>query len=39
MVLLLVVRIFVEERLLARDLEGYLEYLEKVRYRMVPHVW
>ena len=36
---LLVVRIFSEEKLLARDLEGYKEYLQKVRYRLVPHVW
>jgi protein-S-isoprenylcysteine O-methyltransferase Ste14 len=39
MVGLLVVRIFGEEKLLARDLEGYEEYLQKVRYRLVPHVW
>jgi protein-S-isoprenylcysteine O-methyltransferase Ste14 len=36
---LLIVRIFGEEKLLARDLEGYKEYLQKVRYRLVPHVW
>jgi len=36
---LIVVRIFGEEKLLARDLEGYKEYLQKVRYRLVPHVW
>jgi protein-S-isoprenylcysteine O-methyltransferase Ste14 len=36
---LMVVRIFGEEKLLARDLEGYKEYLQKVRYRLVPHVW
>jgi protein-S-isoprenylcysteine O-methyltransferase Ste14 len=36
---LLVVRVFVEEKLLVRDLEGYQEYLQKVRYRLVPHVW
>jgi protein-S-isoprenylcysteine O-methyltransferase Ste14 len=39
MVGILVVRIFVEEKLLARDLEGYQAYREKVRYRLVPHVW
>jgi protein-S-isoprenylcysteine O-methyltransferase Ste14 len=39
MVGLLVVRIFGEEKLLARDLKGYKEYLQKVRYRLVPHVW
>ncbi len=36
---LLVVRIFGEEKLLARDLKGYKEYRQKVRYRLVPHVW
>jgi protein-S-isoprenylcysteine O-methyltransferase Ste14 len=39
MVGLLVVRIFGEEKLLTRDLEGYQEYLQKVRYRLVPHIW
>ncbi len=39
MIGLFVVRIFGEEKLLARDLEGYREYLQKVRYRLVPHVW
>jgi protein-S-isoprenylcysteine O-methyltransferase Ste14 len=38
-VLLLVVRIFGEEKLLACDLEGYQAYREKVRYRLMPHVW
>jgi protein-S-isoprenylcysteine O-methyltransferase Ste14 len=36
---LLILRIFGEEKLLARDLEGYRTYREKVRYRLVPHVW
>ncbi len=39
MVSLLILRIFGEEKLLARDLEGYKEYLQRVRYRLVPHVW
>jgi protein-S-isoprenylcysteine O-methyltransferase Ste14 len=38
-ILLLVLRIFGEEKLLARDLEGYPAYREKVRYRLVPPVW
>ena len=38
-VLLLILRIFGEEKLLARDLEGYRAYCEKVRYRLMPHVW
>ncbi|MGO9086013.1 MAG: methyltransferase family protein [Candidatus Sulfotelmatobacter sp.] len=36
---LMVVRIFGEEKLLARDLEGYRAYREKVRYRLMPHIW
>jgi len=38
-VLLFVMRIFGEEKLLACDLEGYPEYLQKVRYRLVPRIW
>jgi len=36
---LIIVRIFGEEKLLTRDLKGYRAYREKVRYRLVPHVW
>jgi len=36
---LLILRIFGEEKLLTRDLEGYRSYREKVRYRLVPHIW
>jgi len=36
---LLILRIFGEEKLLARDLEGYRAYCEKVRYRLMRHVW
>ena len=28
-----------EERLLATELAGYDEYLQKVRWRVIPHVW
>jgi protein-S-isoprenylcysteine O-methyltransferase Ste14 len=28
-----------EERVLRRDLTGYIEYTQKVRYRLIPHVW
>ena len=37
--LLVAFRIVGEERVLADDLEGYAEYREKVRYRLVPFVW
>ncbi|HVP65472.1 MAG TPA: isoprenylcysteine carboxylmethyltransferase family protein [candidate division Zixibacteria bacterium] len=36
---LLILRIFGEEDLLARDLEGYRAYCQRVRYRLVPLVW
>ena len=39
MIGLLILRIFGEEKLLAHDLEGYPAYTQKVRYRLVPHVW
>ena len=32
-------RVFDEERFLAKNLPGYSEYLDKVRYRLVPGVW
>lgn len=32
-------RIYIEERFLTRKLEGYEEYTEKVRYRLIPFIW
>jgi len=37
--LLLVKRIRQEEELLERELTGYVEYKQKVKYRLVPFVW
>lgn len=37
--LLMVVRIFDEEKLLTEELDGYRQYAERVRYRLVPLVW
>ncbi|OBG47489.1 hypothetical protein A5672_06995 [Mycobacterium alsense] len=34
-----VLRIRDEERLLAQELPGYREYMQRVRYRLVPYVW
>jgi len=28
-----------EERILRRDLPGYIEYTQKVRHRHIPRVW
>jgi protein-S-isoprenylcysteine O-methyltransferase Ste14 len=32
-------RLLDEERILTRDLPGYAEYRERVRYRLVPFIW
>jgi protein-S-isoprenylcysteine O-methyltransferase Ste14 len=32
-------RLFDEEKMLTRELEGYSEYQQRVRYRLVPGVW
>ena len=36
---LLVARMRNEESVLVRELEGYQEYLQKTRYRLIPGVW
>ena len=36
---ILVARILNEEKVLVRDLPGYVEYTHKVRYRLIPGVW
>jgi protein-S-isoprenylcysteine O-methyltransferase Ste14 len=35
----LIWRILDEEQLLKKDLPGYREYVQKVRYRLVPYLW
>ena len=35
----LVWRILDEERLLKKDLGGYSDYMQRVRYRLVPYLW
>jgi len=37
--LLFAIRILVEERTLKTELQGYLEYMARVRYRLIPWVW
>lgn len=38
-VLLMVVRILDEEKMLTEQLDGYRDYTQKVRYRLVPLIW
>ena len=37
--LIIAKRIRNEEEVLSRDLPGYTEYLQKVRWRLIPYVW
>ncbi|HWY98782.1 MAG TPA: methyltransferase [Bacteroidia bacterium] len=39
LVLLLAFRILGEEKLLEKELEGYTEYKQKVKYRLMPFIW
>ncbi len=36
---IIIVRLKDEEKLLTRELPGYAEYKQKVKYRMIPFVW
>ena len=36
---IIVVRTLDEERLLRKELDGYEEYCQKVRWRILPFVW
>ena len=36
---LLIYRIKNEEALLSRELDGYLQYAMKVKYRLIPYIW
>ena len=36
---IIVVRLKAEEELLTKELPGYVEYKQKVKYRMIPFVW
>jgi protein-S-isoprenylcysteine O-methyltransferase Ste14 len=39
LVVLMGTRAVMEERTLARELDGYAEYATRVRYRLIPTVW
>jgi hypothetical protein len=38
-VVVLAVRMLDEDRMLERELAGYREYTQKVRYPVVPYIW
>lgn len=37
--ILIVIRIRNEEKVLEKELDGYTEYKEKVKYRLIPFIW
>ena len=37
--IIIVIRIFDEEKLLKTELKGYVEYTKKVKYRLIPFIW
>ncbi len=37
--ILIIIRIPFEEKVLHEGLEGYTEYTEKVKYRLIPKIW
>jgi protein-S-isoprenylcysteine O-methyltransferase Ste14 len=39
MSVVLALRLLDEEKFLERNLPGYTEYRQRVRYRLVPYVW
>jgi len=39
MPIVFIARIFDEERVLSRELEGYKEYMGRIKYRLVPGIW
>jgi protein-S-isoprenylcysteine O-methyltransferase Ste14 len=39
LVLVLAARAVLEERTLTAELEGYADYVQRVRYRFVPLLW
>lgn len=39
LIIILVIRTYMEDNTLQRELPGYADYAQKVRYRLVPGVW
>lgn len=36
---ILIFRIYNEEKYLSENLTGYTEYCQKIRYRLIPYIW
>lgn len=38
-ILLILIRTFLEDRTLMNELNGYSEYAQKIRYKIIPYIW
>ena len=38
-VIIIWIRTYLEDKMLKNELEGYIEYTEKVKYRLIPLIW
>jgi protein-S-isoprenylcysteine O-methyltransferase Ste14 len=38
-ILLIIVRTWLEDITLQKELDGYQEYVRKVKYRLIPGIW
>ena len=36
---IIILRIHGEEKMLVEELDGYIEYMQKVKYRLLPFIW
>ena len=39
MIILVVIRTYLEDKTLRKELDGYSEYSKEVKYRLIPLVW
>jgi protein-S-isoprenylcysteine O-methyltransferase Ste14 len=38
-IIFLVIRTYLEDETLHKELEGYKDYVQKTKYRLIPHIW
>jgi protein-S-isoprenylcysteine O-methyltransferase Ste14 len=39
LMLVIIWRLIDEEKFLAKNLQGYVEYQKKIKYRLIPFIW
>lgn len=38
-IIIISIRTYLEDNMLKKELEGYLDYSQKVKYRLIPYIW